>query len=101
VIPSAAKNVILFVGASGFGERTEECVHRTERFCELAEISGEETVTAATVASVIEKEGFAGKVFVNQVETEEQWKHAKELAGLLSVPVYAGALKREEWQCLS
>ena len=101
VIPGAAKNVILLVGASGFGERAEDCVHRVERFCELAGISGEDTVTAESVAAVIAKEGFAGKVFVNQVETEEQWKQAKELAELLSVPVYAGALKRGEWQWLS
>ena len=101
VIPPEAKAVILMVGASGFGKPVCEAAHRPERFAELAGMGESDAVTPAAAAAVIRAERLGNKIFVNQAEDEDTLSLAGELAGLVEIPVFAGALREGVWQCLS
>ena len=101
VIPEDAKQVILLVGAEGFGRTVAEAVHRSERFCELTGCASHDPVTPEAVAAVLRAEGLGTKIFVNQAESDEGMEHARSLAALVETPVFAGALRKGEWKCLS
>lgn len=100
VIPAEAVKTILVVGASGLERPAREAVHRWERFCQLTGTGPEEPVTAPSLASLLRREGLGDAVFVNQAETAEALAAAGYLAEKLRRPVYAGALRKEEWICL-
>lgn len=104
VVPPEANQVILMVGASGFGRPVREAVHRPERFWFLTDLEPEDPVTPEAVAEALQTEVPAGgppvRVFVNQVEDEAAMAAAGRLAKRLPWPVYAGALKRRSWTCL-
>ena len=101
VIPSEASQVILLAGASGLGRPVSEAVHRPERFCQLSGLSESDLVTPQALAAVLRQEALAGKVLVNQAEDGGAMAGAKALAALLEARVFAGALRRREWTCLS
>ena len=101
VIPPEAEQVILLVGASGFGGPVREMVHRPEIFCDLTGLKPEDPVTPEAVAQALLAEKLATKIFVNQSEDSKAISAARRLAELLPWPVYAGALKRRKWTCLS
>ena len=96
VIPPESGQVVCVVGASGFGRRVEETVHRPEVFCRLTGAGPEESVTPVLVARAIVQEGLARQVFLNQVECPEDWARAEEFARVLEdggISVVAGSLR--------
>ena len=105
VIPSEAGQIIMLAGASGFGRPVREAVHRPERFCSLTGLEPGDPVTPEALAEALRMEasteGPPIRVFVNQAEGEAALAAARRLAELLPWPVYAGALKRRSWICLS
>lgn len=105
VVPGKTGLVIVLVGASCFGRPVREAVHRTEEFWFLTDLEPEDLVTPEAVAELLQSEAPASgppiKVFINQVEDGLAWNSARRLAELLPWPVYAGALKRRRWICLS
>lgn len=97
VIPPESKKIICVVGASGFGRRIEETVHRPELFCRLTGAEPGDVVTPALAAKAIVREGLARQVFVNQVEKAEDWAGAEKFARALEgtgISVTAGSLQR-------
>lgn len=100
VIPKSAKTVVLMVGAEGFGKTVQEVAHRSERFCQLSGLELSDVVTPEAAAAVIRAEGLAGKIFVNQAESDSAMENARALSSLVDVPVFAGALQKGEWKCL-
>ncbi|MEY8387284.1 selenium cofactor biosynthesis protein YqeC [Oscillospiraceae bacterium 38-13] len=105
VIPPQANQVILMVGASGFGRPVREAVHRPEEYWFLTDLEPGDPVTPEAAAEALCTEVSAAwppiRVFVNQVEDEAALNAARRLAECLPWPVYAGALKRRSWICLS
>lgn len=101
VIPPEASQVILLAGASGLGRPVRETVHRPERFCALSGLSPDDPVTPRALAAVLTGEGLAKKIFINQVENGTAMAEAVALSRLLDARVFAGALKRRSWICLS
>lgn len=104
VIPPESKKIICVVGASGFGRRIEETVHRPEVFCRLTGAKEEDRLTPALAARAIAREGLARQVFVNQVEEAEDWAGAEEFARTLEgtgISVTAGSLQRGVYRQLS
>ena len=101
VIPAEANQVICVVGASGFGKAIEACVHRPERYAELAGVDCSMLVTPETQAAVLQTEALHDRIYVNQVETPYDMEQAKRLAELLRCPVVAGSLHREEYSICS
>ena len=97
VIPAEASQVICVVGASGFGRPVAEAAHRPELYARLAGVSVEDTVTPETVAAVLRAESLHHRVYVNQVETQQDLAAAKALTTLLGCPVLAGSLRRREY----
>ncbi len=98
VIPPESRRVVCVVGASGFGARVAETVHRPEVFCRLTGAALDTRVTPELVAGAIGAERLAEVVFVNQVETEEDWARAEKLAKALApmgISVAAGSLHRK------
>lgn len=93
VVPEGSAQTILMVGASGFGRPVREAAHRPERFCELAGCAPDDTATPELVARVICAEGLTTRVVVNQADTPEMLRSARELARHLDVPVAAGSLR--------
>lgn len=104
VIPLESKKIICVVGASGFGRRIEETVHRPEVFCGLTGAKEEDRLTPALAARAIAREGLARQVFVNQVEETEDWAGAEEFAWTLEdtgISVTAGSLQRGVYRQLT
>jgi len=100
VIPEEANQVICVVGVSGFGRAIEDCVHRPERYAELAGVDCSMPVTPETQAAVLQAEALHDRIYVNQVETKQDMEQTKRLAELLSCPVIAGSMHRGEyWIC--
>lgn len=103
VIPSESGQVVCVVGASGFGRRVEETVHRPEVFCRLTGARPEEPVTPALAARAIAREGLARQVFVNQVDEPSDWAQAEEFARALEeteISVAAGSLQKRIYRRL-
>ena len=53
------------------------------------------------LAAVFLRENLADKVLINQAETPLALKQAREIASLLTVPVFAGSLRKRSFLCLS
>lgn len=97
VIPPESRQVVCVVGASCFGRKVEEVVHRPEIFCSLTGAGPGATVTPALAARAIAREGLARQVFVNQVDRQPDWTRAKEFVRALEgteIAVAAGSLHR-------
>ena len=99
VIPAETDRTVVLVGASAFGCPIRKVVHRAEVFCQLTQLPPEAPVTPEAVAALLRAEGLGDMVFVNQAE--EALPAARRLAMGLDCPVFAGAIQRGEWQCLS
>ena len=105
VIPPEANQIVILVGASGFGWPVQEAVHRPEVFARLTGLGPEAPASPEAVAEVLQREAASDwppvRVVVNQAEGEDALEAARRLAARLSWPVCAGALKRRMWICLS
>lgn len=101
VIPPEARRTILLAGASAFFRPAGEAVHRPEQFCRLTGAAPTDPVRAENLASLILGEGLGDTIFINQAESGEALREACRLAALLPLPLFAGALQRGEWTCLS
>lgn len=91
VIPENASRVVLVVGADCFGRPLREVCHRAAE---------DEIVTPEWVARHIRAEGFGDRVYINKVESAEDYAAAQELAGYLDCPVVAGSLHMGVYTCL-
>ena len=97
VIPPESGQVVCVVGASGFGRRVEEAVHRPEIFCRLTGAERTDPVTPALAALAVVREGLARQVFINQVDAPEDWARAEAFARAAvgsGIAVCAGSLRR-------
>lgn len=100
VIPWNAQRVVTVVGAHGFGHPIAEVCHRAERYASLCAAPVTAEVTPELAARVLNAEGLGDRVYINQVETAEDFENAAALARLLACPVVAGSLHREVYLCL-
>jgi len=94
VIPPESGDVILVLGASGFGRKIADAAHRPERYAPLAGGREEDLITPAAAARVIEREGLHLRIFVNQAETA--LPEARQFAALMSCPVLLGSIQKGE-----
>ncbi len=93
VIPVNARRIIYVVGADGFGRPIRQVCHRPERYAALCGAVEDDLVTPALEAKVLHAEGYdTGWVYINKVETPEDWRNAEALAALLPGKVIAGSL---------
>lgn len=93
VIPVNARRIIYVVGADGFGRPIRQVCHRPERYAALCGASENDIVTPMLEAAVLHAEGYdTGWVYINKVETPEDWRNAEALAALLPGKVIAGSL---------
>ena len=91
VIPENAQRAVLVVGADGFGKPLRQVCHR----------AAEDTpATPEWLARHIAADGFGDRVFINKVESAEDYAAAEELAKRLSCPVVAGSLHQGVYVCL-
>ena len=91
VIPQNAQRVVLVVGADGFGKPLSQVCHR----------AAEDTIaTPEWLARHIAAEGFGDRVYINKVESAEDYAAAEELAARLACPVVAGSLHQGVYVCL-
>ena len=97
VIPPESRQVIAVVGASGFFTPIAQAAHRPERYARLAEVDIETLADGQTQAAVMAAERLYQKIYVNQVENEQQLGQARRLALLLGCPVVAGSLRKEAY----
>ena len=62
----------------------------------------DDVVTPALEAAVLRAEGYAsGWVYVNKVETPQDWRNAEALAALLPGKVVAGSLWEKRYRTIS
>ena len=52
------------------------------------------------MARVLEAEGLHDTIFINKVESDNDWRIAERIAALCTTPVVAGSLWRKEFRCL-
>lgn len=100
VIPSNAQRVVLVVGADGFGKPIAEACHRPALYAEHAGVSVDDIVTPELVVRAIVAEGYGDRVYINKVESADDYAAAEELAKRLSCPVVAGSLQKGVFTCL-
>ena len=100
VVPANAQRVVLVVGADGFGKPIRAVCHRPERYAALCGASEETAVTPELEAAVLLAEGLGDRVYVNKVETAEDYDAAAALASRLTCPVVAGSLHKGVYLCL-
>ena len=100
VIPAEADQTILVLGASGLGKPVQDAAHRPALYAEKLGVPLGTIVTPELAARLLNLEALHTRVLINQVETEEDWKRARKLAGGLFCPVAAGALQKENVICL-
>ena len=100
VIPSPANNVVLVVGADGFGKTVSSVCHRPSLWAQLAGVAEQGIATPEGEARVIRTEGYGSRVFINTVESAAAHDAASDLASRLDLPVTAGSLQRGEYRCL-
>ncbi|WP_070639295.1 selenium cofactor biosynthesis protein YqeC [Olsenella sp. HMSC062G07] len=93
-VPATTRTTILLVGASGFGRRIAEVVHRPQLICERLGVDGGDVATPELMARHLAWEMKRGVVtpdvvLVNQCDGEgrrdEAARFGEELARLLSV----------------
>ena len=72
--------------------------HRPALYARLAGVPENRPVTPAIAARVAAWEGFHDQVFVNQVDREDEWPLARQLAEKLDCPVVAGSLRSGYWE---
>ena len=90
VIPANAQRVVLVVGADGFGKPIRARCGASE----------ETDVTPELEAALILAEGLGDRVYINKVETAEDYDRAAALANRLTCPVTAGSLHKGVYLCL-
>ena len=100
VIPDNAGNVVLVVGADGFGHSVSAVCHRPERWAALARCSMDEPVTPALSARVLLAEALGSRVYINKVESAALMAAAVELSSYLTCHVTAGSLHEGVFRCL-
>lgn len=99
VIPPNARRTVYVVGADGFGRPIRQVCHRPERYAALCGAAEDDVVTPALEAAVLHAEGYdTGWVFINKVETPEDWRNAEALAALLPGRVLAGILRERVYR---
>ena len=97
VIPECAKRTVCVVGIDGVGRPISQACHRAERFAQLADASTADATTPEMVARVLEAEGLHDTIFINKVESDDDWRIAERIAALCTTPVVAGSLWRKEF----
>ena len=100
VIPECAKRTVCVVGIDGVGRPISQACHRAERFARLAGASTADATTPEMVARVLGAESLHDTIFINKVETGDDWRIAERIAALCTTPVVAGSLWRKEFRCL-
>ena len=100
VIPECAKRTVCVVGIDGVGRPISQACHRAERFARLAGASTADATTPEMVARVLEAESLHDTIFINKVESDNDWRIAERIAALCTTPVVAGNLWRKEFRCL-
>ena len=100
VIPAGTQRVVLVVGADGFGKPVTDACHRPALYAERAGISMDGIVTPKLAARVIATEAYGDRVYINKVESAEDYAAAEELARRLPCPVVAGSLQKGGYTCL-
>lgn len=101
VIPPNARQTIYVVGADGFGRPIRQVCHRPERYAALCGAAEDDIVTPALEAKVLHAEGYdTGWVYINKVETPEDWRNAEALAALLPGKAMAGSLWEKRYRVL-
>ena len=102
VIPPNTRQTIYVVGADGFGRPIRQICHRPERYAALCGAAENDVVTPTLEAAVLRAEGYAGGwVYVNKVETPQDWRNAEALAALLPGKVVAGSLWERRYRTIS
>nr|WP_325297063.1 selenium cofactor biosynthesis protein YqeC [uncultured Dysosmobacter sp.] len=97
VIPAGACQTICVVGASGFGRPIARAAHRPELYAQIAGVSPETRITPEMEGAVLTGEALHDRIYVNQVERDQDRKNAAGLAELLQCPVLAGSLQKGEY----
>lgn len=97
VIPAGACQTICVVGASGFGRPIARAAHRPELYSQIAGVSPETRITPEMEGAVLTGEALHDRIYVNQVERDQDRKNAAGLAELLQCPVLAGSLQKGEY----
>ncbi|MBQ0037072.1 MAG: putative selenium-dependent hydroxylase accessory protein YqeC [Clostridiales bacterium] len=100
VLPKERNNTILVLGADGFGKAISKMAHRPMLYARLAGVMESQSITPAIAAKVINREKFHDRIFINQVDREEEWPLVREFAEKVDCPVVAGALQNKYWESI-
>ena len=72
-----------------------------ERYAALCGVAQDDPVTPALAAAVLRAEGYgSGLVYLNKVESAEDWRNAEAFAALLPAAVAAGSLWKGTYRTL-
>ena len=100
VLPENCGACILVLGADGFGKPISQAAHRPALYARLAGTTENRMVTPALAARVVKGEGFHDRIFINQVDTPEEWPLVRAFAEKVDCPVAAGTLRDKYWESI-
>lgn len=92
-IPPNAQRVVLVAGADGFGKPVSAVCHRPALWATRAGVPVDAPATPEGEADVLLAEGLGDRVFLNKVESAEDYAAAEALAKKLDCPIVAGSLR--------
>lgn len=99
VIPEGTQRTVMVVGIDGIGKRVADTCHRPQRYAQLAGVSEDSLVTPEIAARVILAEGYGDRIYINKVETAEDYDAAIRLSGQFSCLTVWGSLHMGVYSC--
>ena len=100
VIPTSAQRVVMVIGIDGIGKRIAETCHRSALYAQLAGVTEDAIVTPELAAKVVNAEGWGDRVYINKVESAEDYDATLALAKEFSCLVISGSLHKGVYTCL-
>lgn len=100
VIPENAQRTVMVMGVDGIGRRICDTCHRSPLYAALAGCEEESVVTPEIAAHIVKAEGFGDRVYINKVESADDYEAAQALAQQFSCAVVAGSLHQGVYTCL-
>lgn len=101
VIPAESNQVVCVLGADGFGKPIAQVCHRPELYSTLCGAPETTPVTPELAARVLNQENLGTLLYINKVESDQDYLNARELVNYLHCPVIGGSLHRRDYRWLS
>lgn len=100
VIPECAKRTVASWESTAWASLFRRLAHERNASRDWHGASTADATTPEMVARMLGAESLHDTIFINKVESDDDWRIAERIAALCTTPVVAGSLWRKEFRCL-